>query len=430
MAILRACNILQRLFLAAALCFFLNAESCPAFAQAQETPQSSPQEQAPPEPESAAPLAEEPETLWDTKSAAILSWYGIDEEADPSTTLSFDRFREQINLLIENEQPVLPLTDVAHAIASQRDLPPMAVALTFDGGRRSILKRAIPLLVEKGLPFTVFFASDLADRAAPGYLSWDDLRALQKMPGVTIGIHPSAYGRALTASRGEILRQINTARTRFREELSANEGRPPTLLAWPFGIYTKKDRDLVQEQGFDAALGQQSGIASPAADLFALPRFMMTEDYGDIDRFRTIARALPLPATSFAPEDPILSENPPAIGFTVAPELEPQLGTLSCFTSGLGRTKPQIVGKNRIELRFPAPFEPGRVRINCTMPSNTDDPDGVARWRWLGFLFTVPAPVNMSAPPTPALSEEQDGMLSPTDTGTETAFIPGPDGPL
>lgn len=353
----------------------------------------------------------EPETRWDTKSAAILSWYGIDEDSDPSTTLSFDRFREQIDLLTEDGQPVLPLPDIARAIAQDSDLPPMTVALVFEGGRRSILGRAVPLLVARKLPFTVFFASDLADRSAPGYLTWDDLRALQRLPGATIGIHPSAYGRIVAATRTETLRQINAARARFREELGEDPG--PTLIAWPFGAYSRESRDVAQEQGFDAALGQQSGVASPASDRFALPRFIMTGDYGDIDRFRTIARALPLPVTGLAPDDPLLSENPPDVGFTVAAELEPDLKSLSCFTSGLGRTKPQIVGKNRVELRFPAPFEPGRLRINCTMPSDTEDPDGAPRWRWLGFLFTVP----------PTTAEEKKADAS-------AALIPAPDGPL
>ncbi len=83
------------------------------------------------------------------------------------------------------------------------------------------------------------------------------------------------------------------------------------------------------------------------------------------------------------PRDPLLGENPPALGFTVDPEIE-AVDRLNCYATGQGRVRHEILGESRIEVRLAAPFPPGRSRVNCTLPG----PDG--RWRWFGRQFYVP----------------------------------------
>ena len=46
----------------------------------------------------------------------------------------------------------------------------------------------------------------------------------------------------------------------------------------------------------------------------------------------------------------------------------------------------------RIEVRIPAPFPPGRARLNCTLPAGGD------RWRWYGTQFFVPFPPGEKPP--------------------------------
>ena len=140
---------------------------------------------------------------------------------------------------------------------------------------------------------------------------------------------------------------------------------------------------MAAESGFVAAFGQHSGVGHADADLFGLPRFLMTRRYGSVSRFRLAARALPLHVTDLTPQDAVLdgSRNPPPFGFTLAENQGP-IETLSCFASYLqGPVRIERLGARRIELRFSKPFPPGRGRINCTMPA------GDQRWRWFGLQF-------------------------------------------
>lgn len=161
-------------------------------------------------------------------------------------------------------------------------------------------------------------------------------------------------------------------------------GRRPTLFAYPYGEGRAPLKAVLKARGITAAFGQHSGVAHGRQDpLDGYPRFLLNEALGGIDRFRLVASALPLPVLDATPQDTLVTDgNPPAIGFTLDPELA-DAGPVSCFATQTGRTLVERMD-DRIEVRLSQPFPPGRARINCTMPG----PEG--RWRWLGAQFVVP----------------------------------------
>ncbi len=322
-------------------------------------------------------------------SAAIFVYHRIGEDSDPSNNIRTDQFLEHVEELQTGGYHVLPLPVIVDALKSGTPLPDKTVAITFDGGHKSILDMAVPLLLKKNIPFTVFVATGQADSAQPDHLDWSDIRRLGRSKLVTIGLHSSNYMHLADTSTDEILRQVNTAKARYRREL----GREPSLFAWPFGEYSLAARKAIARNGFAAAFGQQSGVAYEGSDMFALPRFSMTEPYGDIDRFRMTADALPFPVTGVEPADPHLTSGDPVIGFTVDPALKRRLSSLSCFVSDQEGPDIEIVGDNRVEIRPKHSFDSPRVRVNCTLPVASTSPDDTVRWRWFGLLMTVPVPM-------------------------------------
>ncbi|HEX2752263.1 MAG TPA: hypothetical protein VHP34_03990, partial [Alphaproteobacteria bacterium] len=127
-----------------------------------------------------------------------------------------------------------------------------------------------------------------------------------------------------------------------------------------------------------------SGVMHAESDFMALPRFIMTDIYGDIDRFRLTANALPLPVADVMPDDMVMADNPPMIGFTVSPEIK-DLDRLSCFISGLGKAALVKPGGNRVEIRLDEPLVDRRTRVNCTIPDDTIIPGQPQSWRWFGM---------------------------------------------
>ena len=120
-----------------------------------------------------------------------------------------------------------------------------------------------------------------------------------------------------------------------------------------------------------------------------IPRFALSENFGDLDRFRLITHSLPFHIENLEPEDPYLSSSTPLIGFSLK---DHGRGTdvLNCFISGLGLVPFENISDSRIELRPDSELTETRTRLNCTLPAGKDDVSEVNLWRWFGVLFTLP----------------------------------------
>jgi peptidoglycan/xylan/chitin deacetylase (PgdA/CDA1 family) len=313
-------------------------------------------------------------------SAVVLSYGRFGEDDQPHSSIRLDQFEAHLEALTAGDRTVLPLPRIVEALRTGARLPDRAVAITIDEASRSAYREAVPRLRAAGLPFTVFVSPEPLDRASPAHMTWDELREVVAA-GATVGAMPASPVPVTRRTAEENEAAIRRAAARIRAEL----GVQPALFAYPYGEHSLAERDLVERLGFAAAFGQQSGAAHAGADRFALPRFVMNEALGGPDRFETAVDVLPLPAADVAPADPVLAQNPPAFGFTVAGPVG-DLSRLACFASGIGRTSLERVGEDRIEVRLDRPFPPGRARINCTLPAE----DG--RWRWFGVQFFVPEP--------------------------------------
>lgn len=313
------------------------------------------------------------------ESAVILMYHRFGEDEYPTTNIRIEQFEAHIAELARGPYTVLPVPEIVAALRDGRELPDRTVGITIDDAYRSIFTEAWPRLRAAGLAFTVFVATDPVDRGLPGYLSWAQIRQM-KEAGVTIGAHTASHphmpDRGAAENRGEIARSL----ARFEAEL----GERPELFAYPYGETSAAVREVVGTFGFDAAFGQQSGAVHRTADRDYLPRFALNEKYGVFDDFRLKINTIGLPVSDLIPQDPYLpAGNPPTVGFSVDSSIG-RLDSLACYHSQFGKVDVDLLGKRRVELRFPGPFKAGRTRLNCTLPA------GGGRWRWFGMQFYAP----------------------------------------
>lgn len=314
-------------------------------------------------------------------SAVILAYPRLGP-GKPTSTVTLEQFERHIAELKSGAYTVMKLADVVEALRQGAELPDRAVALTFDSGLRSVYRDAWPRLREAGLPFTVFLPTDRIVQGSADYLSWDEVRALYAA-GVGIGSQGAADLRMGATPIDRVEADIQRSIDRLRAELGAEYASQPQLFAYPYGEWTRPVALAVERAGFVAAFGQHSGVAHVSLGLYGLPRFSLSQAYGDMERFRIAANALPMPLRELVPTDPLVTDNPPSLGFTIDPVIG-KLDQLNCFASEQGKAVVEVLGDVRAEIRMPGAFAPGRARVNCTMPG----PDG--RWRWLGVPFVVP----------------------------------------
>ncbi len=320
----------------------------------------------------------------DQSAAVIYAYQRVGEDSMPHASVSVEQFTAHIAELRRGSHVVKPLSEVVDALRNATALPHKTVAITFDGAHRATLEKVMPLLDEAGYPYTVFFSSESIDAKAVNSLTWAELRALGKKKNVELGIMPAYYAHMVGNDMAANTASINKALGRYREEI----GGQPAYFSWPYGEYTLELKKKLAEYSFQAAFTYHAGVAHLKSDFMALPRFVMNDLVGDIDRFRQTASALPLPVSDVSPEDPVLKNNPPMIGFTVAPDIT-SLSKLSCFVSSQGKVTVSRVAGNRVELRPEHPFVDRRTRINCTLPAEKI-PGEDAHWRWLGLMYIDP----------------------------------------
>lgn len=323
----------------------------------------------------------------DSSAAVIFAYHRIGDDEYPNTSLRMDQFESQMKELKDGGYRVLPLSDVVSRFQNGEALPEKTVVLTFDGSYQSFLNTAYPTLKSYQFPFTVFINPSLISAGKKGAMTWDNVRQLKRSDLCHIGLQAG-----LTGSRTPLRAALNSAIAQYREALDER----PRFFAYPFGEYSKADAHAVAQAGFDAAFGQQSGVAYAGADPFTLPRFTLTERYGDMERFVMTANALPLPIRDVTPDDPALNGDVSAIGFTLPPGLSRHVKGLSCFVTGQEKISIEPVGSGRVELRMSTPIDQPRTRINCTLAA-TPDNEGNARWRWMGMLLTLPTEADNSS---------------------------------
>ncbi|MCG5242408.1 polysaccharide deacetylase family protein [Azospirillum doebereinerae] len=311
-------------------------------------------------------------------SAVVFAYDRFGEDQNPSISIRLDQFEAHLDELTDGDYQVLPLTRVLDALKAGKPLPDRAVAITIDEASRSAYQEAWPRLKAAGLPFTLFVATDAVDRGSPAHMTWPEIRQMAAA-GVTIGGLGASTQSLVPRTAAEVAAELRRMSDRFQTEL----GQRPTLFSYPQGEYSLAVRKTVAEMGFVAAFGQQSGVLHPQADPWSLPRFVMNETYGSVDRFQLAANALPLPVSDLTPDDPLVTVNPPPLGFTIADSVGDS-SKLACFAAGQGRTVLERITEDRVEVRIKEPFPPGRARVNCTLPA----PDG--RWRWFGVQFLIP----------------------------------------
>jgi len=143
----------------------------------------------------------------------ILGYHRIAaDEWDPfDLCVSPQNFEQQLEVLRARAHP-LPLSRMVEGLATG-ELPPRAVAVTFDDGYLDNLEAALPRLLAAEVPATVFSITGLAGKES----WWDELARLLE-PG---GDEPVSARRRLVQGMGrELMRRDPAARRGVLDDLS------------------------------------------------------------------------------------------------------------------------------------------------------------------------------------------------------------------
>jgi len=199
-------------------------------------------------------------------SAVVLMYHRFGEDRHPSTSIRVEQFEAHLGHLREGRYTVISLARLLAALdGDATDLPDRSVVITIDDAFRSIFEVAFPRFKEYGYPFTVFVATDPVDGGLADYMTWEQMREMQK-EGATFANHGAEHvsliERGADESEEAWRRRIGTDVARGHKRLDEELDALPGAFAYPHGEYDPAVAEVLAEMGY-VSFGQQSGAVGP-----------------------------------------------------------------------------------------------------------------------------------------------------------------------
>jgi len=211
-------------------------------------------------------------------AVAILTYHSLDNSSSVLSTAPL-LFAKHMHLLYEQQVSVLSLSEVGQ-LTREAVLPPFSVVITFDDGFESVYEYAMPVLLQYGFPATIFLVTDYCNKtnawpSQPQHvtrrplLSWSAIKEMSGA-GVTFGSHTRTHPDLRHVSKHQEIEEIVGSKKALEDVI----GRSVETFAYPYGVWRKSTKQLVQEH-FRLACTTTPNFVTAASDSFALERLDM-----------------------------------------------------------------------------------------------------------------------------------------------------------
>ena len=313
------------------------------------------------------------------KGIIVLMYHRFEENKYPSTNIRINNFIEHLNLIKENQFEFVNPNHFEKTLLKEKN--EKKILLTIDDGFKSFYEHAWPILKEQEIPFVLFVST--REVGSIGYMNWTQIAEIAKEKFVHIGNHSFSHEYLVDQTNEDIIYDINRSITDFKNNLGYNT----PFFSYPFGEYSNNFKTIVKDLGFKYAFGQHSGVTDETKDFYELPRFPINEAYGELKRFETILKTIPLKFKSITPKEKYIADinNPPQVIVEFFNDLK-NIKLLNCYSNEQNswRKSELVFLENfKVQINLVGKFTTERGRINCSLR----EPDG--SWRWLGIQFVV-----------------------------------------
>ena len=213
-----------------------------------------------------------------SSSVPILMYHEISESSETSSRLSVSpaSFAAQLAYLHDTGFKTITAGALsAILVDDDRNLPDRTVVLTFDDGYEDFYTRAMPLLDRYGFTATVFITTgwvhdtgtQLVEKRPGRMLSWSQITEAT-LAGIEIGAHSHQHPQLDQLPEKLLRDELYSSKERLEGKL----GTSVPGLAYPYGYSNARVRQVAHDAGHRYSCAVRNMTASPASDLFALPR--------------------------------------------------------------------------------------------------------------------------------------------------------------
>jgi len=187
----------------------------------------------------------------------------------------------QLRLIVGRGYTALPARHlVEHRLGLTPALPERSVTLTIDDGYKSIYSIFFPLAVKYRIHATIFIYPS-AISVLPFALTWEQLAEMRASGLIDVQshsyTHPNLHIEEQQLSGPSFDRFVRRELELSRQVIEARLGQSCNLLAWPYGVSDAELREDARHAGYIAAFGVARRPVTRNDDIFALPRYIVTE---------------------------------------------------------------------------------------------------------------------------------------------------------
>jgi len=313
------------------------------------------------------------------KGIIVLMYHRFEENKYPSTNIKMLDFIRQIDLIKKSDFTFVNANNFGDSLVNLKK--EKKILLTIDDAFKSFYDQAWPKLKKDKIPFLLFV--NTREVGSNGYMSWKQIREISKEKFVHIGNHSYSHDYLVDKTKNEITSDISLAIKSLKKNLGYNS----PFFSYPFGEYSNDFKNIIKDFGFKYAFGQHSGVTDETKDFYELPRFPINETYGQLERFKTILKTIPLKVKSITPTEKYINNtnNPPTVTIEFFEDLK-NIKLLNCYSNELNvwrKSEIEYLDNFKIKINLIGKFTTERGRINCSLRER----DG--SWRWLGMQFVI-----------------------------------------
>jgi len=158
--------------------------------------------------------------------------------------------------------------------------------ITFDDGYLDNLNHALPILEKFSAPATIYISDGIISRSITStdhtcsvdinkFLTWDDVRELDKSNLVEIGGHTHSHAMLSMLSGGDLVSEIDLSKSNIEYEL----GHKIEHFAFPYGGKGTFNRDaikVIKDSGYKSAATVICKKTNFSKNRFEVPRYLVT----------------------------------------------------------------------------------------------------------------------------------------------------------
>lgn len=178
------------------------------------------------------------------KFIPILAYHSLDPvRFQNKLAISPELFKKQMLFLKRKRFQAVSLEACAKS-GWREDFLERKVAITFDDGYLDNYREAFPVLKDVGLAAAFFVTPEEVGKA--GFMTWDMLREMAKIPGIEIGSHALEHKPLSDIPEKEAW----TSLVASKKILEENLGREIKAISYPSGSFNQKVIEMVREAGY------------------------------------------------------------------------------------------------------------------------------------------------------------------------------------